>query len=330
MGRHFKKNTRYERLLKLLLLLLLAASAFFAAGSFLVRDLGRESKPAVAPAPVTPAPIEKTIEKKETDAGSGDAKPAETQAEPADENAEPEVERDAKPVVADSGKKPILALIVDDGGNQMDLARRLAATGLPLTWAIIPYTRSASETAKLADTKRIPYLVHLPMQARSDKDGSSDYMVGRGLTPEQITDITKKALDSLPGAIGINNHRGSLATSIVEIMEPVIYELKERGLIFVDSRTSEKSVAYNVAVINGVPALRNRGFLDGSPERSEIEKRFNEIVRLAEKRGDAIVICHFRPSTVGFLESLAAKKNTLPVRLVTIPEMKEILKERSY
>lgn len=324
MGRHFRKSTRYERLLKLLLLLLLTASAVFVAGSFLVRDFDGESTPAV-----TPAPVAKTIEKKEPDAAPGDAEPADTSQEPDEESVKPEEDRD-KPVVTDNGKKPVLALIVDDGGNQTDLAKRLAATGLPLTWAIIPYTRSASETARLADSKRIPYLVHLPMQAQSDKDGSSDYMVGRGLTPEQITDITKKALDSLPGAIGINNHRGSLATSIVEIMEPVIYELKERGLIFVDSRTSEKSVAYNVAVINGVPALRNRGFLDGSPEKSEIEKRFNEIVRLAEKRGDAIAICHFRPATVAFLESLAARKNSLPVRLVTIPEMKEILKERSY
>lgn len=325
MGRHFRKNTRYERLLKLLLLLLLTASAVFAAGSFLVRDFGRDDTPSVASAP---APTEKTVEKNETDARSADVKPADTPAEPADESVKPEVER-PRPIVADDGKKPILALIVDDGGSQTGLAKRLADTGLPLTWAIIPYTRSASETAKMADSKRIPYLVHLPMQAQSDKDGSSDYMVGRGLAPEQITDITKKALDSLPGAIGINNHRGSLATSIVEIMEPVIYELKARGLIFVDSRTSEKSVAYNVAVINGVPALRNRGFLDGSPERGEIEKRFSEVVRLAEKRGDAIAICHFRPSTVAFLESLAARKDTLPVRLVTIPEMREILKERS-
>lgn len=321
MGRHFRKNTGYERLLKLLLLLLLVASAVFAAGSFLTRDSGQDSQSA------------STAEKKEANAESDDVNagpvavgpidiPVDTPEEPADKS--------EKPVVTDNGKKPLLALIVDDGGNQTDLAKRLAATGLPMTWAIIPHTRLASETAKLADSKRIPYLVHLPMQAQSDSDGSSEYMVGRGLTAEQITDITRKALDSLPGAIGINNHRGSLATSITEIMEPVIYELKERGLIFVDSRTSEKSVAYNVAVINGVPALRNRGFLDSSQEKSEIEKRFNEIVRLAEKRGDAIAICHFRPATVAFLESLAARKNALPVRLVTIPEMKEILKERSY
>lgn len=327
MGRHFRKNTRYEWLLKLLLLLLLTASAAFMAGSFLVRGSGRDGKPAVPP-----AAVEKTVEKNATDAKPADVEPAETPVVSDDGDESPEQDADSgnQPVTTDGGKKPVLALIVDDGGNQTDLAKRLAATELPLTWAIIPYTRSAAETAKLAGSKRIPYLVHLPMQARSDKDGSSDYMVGRGLTPEQITDITKKALDSLPGAIGINNHRGSLATSTTEIMEPVIYELKERGLIFVDSRTSEKSVAYNVAIINGVPALRNRGFLDGSPERGEIEKRFNEVVRLAEKRGDAIAICHFRPSTVAFLESLAARKDTLPVQLVTIPEMKEILKERSY
>lgn len=325
MARHFRKNGKLDGILKLLLLLLLTASVILLAGSFIFRDRDQGQPPAVS---------EKDLNQEEQP--KPDASQPDVSAEPGEET-EPEREPEAgsKPVpdlgvtLAD-GEKPLLAIIVDDGGNQMELTKRIAATNLPLTWAIIPYTRHASETAELAESKGIPYLVHLPMQALSDKDGNGEYVVGRGLTAGQIREITGKALDSLPGAIGLNNHRGSLATSSVEIMEPVIYELKERGRIFVDSRTSEKSVAYNVAIINGVPALRNRGFLDGSPAKSEIEKRFNEIVKLAAKRGDAIVICHFRPTTVTFLESLAGKKDALPVRLVTIPEMQERLKKRSY
>lgn len=323
MGRHFKKKGKLDGILKLLLVLLLTASLILIAGSFILRDSGLNEPP------VTGA--EKLPNKEELKPGNAalevSAEPeqgTELKSEPEDES---KTALDIRVKLTD-GEKPFLAIIVDDGGNQLDLAKRVAATDLPLTWAIIPYTRYASETARIAESKGIPYLVHLPMQALSDKDGSSEYIVGRGLTAEQIREITGKALDSLPGAIGLNNHRGSLATASVEIMEPVIYELKERGRIFVDSRTSEKSVAYNVSIINGVPALRNRGFLDGTQTKAEIEKRFNEIVQLAAKRGDAIVICHFRPATVTFLESLAGKKDALPVRLVSIPEMREILKER--
>lgn len=229
------------------------------------------------------------------------------------------------PYAQAAGEKPILAIIVDDGGGQMELTRRIAATELHMTWAILPYTRFATDTALLAKSKRIPYMLHLPMQAQSDKDGSREYLIGNGMSAEEITQATAKALNSLPGVIGLNNHRGSLATSNAHMMEPVMAELKKRGLIFVDSRTSGKSVAYDTAKAAGVPTLRNRGFLDGSPERKEMEKRFNETVRLAQKRGDAVIICHFRHATVSFLESLSGDVDSLPVRLVTVPEMLELL-----
>lgn len=219
-----------------------------------------------------------------------------------------------------AGEKPLMAIIVDDAGYQIELAKRVESLGLPLTWAILPYTKYAAETAALADIKAVPYLLHLPMQAQADADGNGEYIIGRGMTTEQIRGATAKALNSLPGAIGLNNHRGSLATSSGEIMKPVIAVLKERGLMFVDSRTAKQSVAYDAAVRSGVRALRNRGFLDGSAEKSDIESRFDEAVKIASKRGSVIVICHFRPATVSFLETIARRKGSLPVRLVTIPE----------
>jgi hypothetical protein len=38
-----------------------------------------------------------------------------------------------------------------------------------------------------------------------------------------------------------------------------------------------------------------------------------------------IVICHFRPATLLFLEKLNKEYTKLPVRLVTLPEMAEML-----
>lgn len=234
------------------------------------------------------------------------------------------------PYAPSSAERPLLAIIIDDGGNQLNLTKGVAGLGLPLTWAILPYTRYAAETARIADSKQIPYMLHLPMQAMSDQDGSKEYIVGRGMSDEQIRAVTAEALDLLPNAIGLNNHRGSLATSSSEIIEPVMEVLKERSLIFIDSRTSGKSVAHDVALTNGVPTMKNNGFLDGSPEKKEIEKRFDEVIKFAARRGSAIAICHFRPTTVSFLEQLTLRKDTLPLRLVTIPEMLSLLKIEAH
>lgn len=318
MGRHFRKKTGIEKKLWLFVLLLLVVSAAIITGHFI-------PGPSIPDEEAVP-----DVVAEQTDFGPDieSTEQLNISADPpgTEKSAPAPVHMPEEPYMPPLGEKPLLAIIVDDGGNQMELTRRVSALELPLTWAIMPHIRFTAETASLADSRGIPYLLHMPMQAQSDKDGSSEYIIGHGMPKEQIRSVTAKALDSLPGAIGLNNHRGSLATSSVEIMEPVIEELKERGLIFVDSRTSEKSVAYNVARVNGVPALRNRGFLDGLQEKNEIEKRFSETLKLAAKRGDSIVICHFRPATVTFLEALAKRKDSLPVRLVTIPEMAAILK----
>ena len=215
--------------------------------------------------------------------------------------------------------------MVDDGGNSLDMAKKIASLDLPLTWAILPYTKYAVETAAIADKAGTPYLLHLPMQAEIDKD-PKEYLVGEGMDRNMIRGITVKALDSLPSPIGINNHRGSLATSKWDVMVPIIDVLKERKLLFLDSRTSNKSVAYEAAKAAGITAFRNRGFLDGTPDKDSIRARFDQAVKTTQQRGDMIVICHFRPATLLFLEKLNKNHTELPVRLVTLPEMAEILR----
>lgn len=223
-------------------------------------------------------------------------------------------------------KRPVLAIVVDDGGNALDMAKKLASMDLPLTWAILPYTRYARETSAIANDAGIPYLLHLPMQAEIDKD-PKEYLIGEGMDRDRIRDVTVKALDSLPSPIGINNHRGSLATSKWDIMVPIIDVLKDRGLLFMDSRTSGKSIAYEAAKAAGIMALKNNGFLDGTPDKESIRARFDQVVKTTLQRGNMIVICHFRPATILFLERLNNEYTELPVRLVTIPEMAEIIKE---
>ena len=53
--------------------------------------------------------------------------------------------------VSDDEGRPLLAIIVDDGGDQLKLTRRVAALDLPLTWAIMPNCKYTGKTAAIAD-----------------------------------------------------------------------------------------------------------------------------------------------------------------------------------
>ena len=255
------------------------------------------------------------VDKPETPDTAGEAPDAGETAASQDEAASSD-----EPPQPDADDRPMLAIVIDDGGESLAMARQAAALDVPLTWAIMPFRTYTKKTAALADVKGAPYLLHLPMQAESDKD-KKEYLVGEGMTPEEIRIVTSKCLDELPRAIGINNHRGSLATSKREIIAPVIDELKSRGLIFMDSRTSGKSVAYDTARAVGIKAVKNGGFLDNTADKDAIAARFAEAVKQARKNGGCVVICHFRPATMLFLKKLNAEYKSLPVRLTTLPEM---------
>ena len=305
MGRHYRRSIPSNMLLSILLLFVLTAALIFV--------LNR-----LYPGHLLP-PADRT-----DDIASVQKKPdAHTQVLSSDMTAET-----VKPAQQnEDDKRPVMALVVDDAGEQMKLTKRVADLSLPLTWAIMPYTKYARKTADLAAEKGVPYLLHLPMQAEVDKKGGP-YLVGLDMSAKRIRGITASALDTLPDPIGISNHRGSLATSDKNTVEPVVLELKARQLMFLDSSTSVKSVAYDVAKAAGITALKNNGFIDGTPDENKIEAKFKEAVNDAVIRGSVIVICHFRPATVNFLEKLDAKYEKLPVRMVTIPEMAGILAMR--
>ncbi|MCD7878176.1 MAG: divergent polysaccharide deacetylase family protein [Cloacibacillus porcorum] len=327
MGKHYRKEgSGGSRVIRLALLLLLIAALIYVVA-------GRLGAP---------------VAEKSQDSGTV-AVSADSSADAKQKDREPSASADVAVVSLDTPKKekedspaskkspvdekyggpvPLLALIVDDGGGQIEYTKRVAALDIPLTWAIMPYLRHSKDTLALAESKGIPCLLHLPMQAEIDKD-SSQYIIGKGMGAAEVRQKTAAALDSLPGVVGINNHRGSLATADAKLMESVMAELKERCLLFVDSRTSGRSVAYQTAVAAGVPSVQNRGFLDNTADKNAIAARFREIVKNAQRRGSLVVICHFRPSTVMFLEELNKNYKELPVKLVTIPEMLKLLKEGS-
>ena len=318
MAKHYKRaKDRRRRGIVFALLLLAVAAAVYAVA---LKNQGRYAKlaePEATPAEIVaavPAPEPKTREWVVVSADEG--LPAAQQAAEAPK---------AQPPVCGYPRAdgtPLLAIVIDDGGSQMKLTRRVAALDIPTTWAIMPYRQYSKETAQLAASKSVPYILHLPMQAQVDKDSETGkFIIGRGMTADEVRAKTEKALDSLPGVAGVNNHRGSRATESRELMAPFMQVLKSRGLVFVDSRTTGKSVAYDEARRAGVPALQNRGFLDNSTDKAEIAKRFDELVRNAQKRGALLIICHFRPATVAFLEELNARYKNLPVRFVTVPEM---------
>ena len=76
----------------------------------------------------------------------------------------------------------------------------------------------------------------------------------------------------------------------------------EKGLFFLDSRTSAESVGYDVARSASVPTARRDLFLDEVDDREAIGEALDRLIALARARGAAIGIAHPRPATLAAFE----------------------------
>ena len=103
--------------------------------------------------------------------------------------------------------------------------------------------------------------------------------------------------------VGINNHMGSKFTTDRYGITIVMKELRRRGLLFLDSRTTNKSVGGVIAHAVGVPYAERNIFLDNANKLKAVQDRLAELERLARRRGKAIAIGHPRDATIEALST---------------------------
>ncbi len=198
-----------------------------------------------------------------------------------------------------------VALIMDDMGNSLDALHALVSLGRPVTVAVLPYSAHAAETARIARENGLEVLLHLPLESVNNHEAMADTegLIMATMTAPAIVAAFEASYDRVPFAAGTNNHMGSRFTAERDLMRVLLGPIKERGLFFVDSRTTAKTVALEEARKMGVPAAQRDVFLDADEDRGRIRGRLIELFQKARKSGRAVGICHPFPETLAVLRS---------------------------
>lgn len=212
---------------------------------------------------------------------------------------------------------PRMLLILDDlGVNAAQGSAALALPG-PITYAVLPFTPDAkafSEKADQAPSKEV--ILHAPMANLANLP-----LGPGGLYPYQseaeFKQVLRKNLDSLPMAQGLNNHMGSLLTQQEKQMRWVMEVAKERGLFFIDSRTTALTQAANMAREANIPVLERNVFLDHQIDSDAIEQQFLRAIDIALQQGEVIVIGHPYPETLEYLHRGLPILDELGIQRVT-------------
>ncbi|MCS7174016.1 MAG: divergent polysaccharide deacetylase family protein [Armatimonadetes bacterium] len=217
--------------------------------------------------------------------------------------------------------RPRVAFILDDAGGRLEELDRATRIGRPVALAILPGLPHSTELARRASGAGLDVLLHLPMEP---EDPEKVRAMGPGgvygeMSEEEIIRVVRSHLDRLPGVVGINNHMGSRGTSDPRVVRAVMRVVQERGLFFVDSRTSPRSVAEQVAEELKVPIAVRSVFLDNDPAPEAIRQQVRRAVALARRRGSALAIGHInRPHTAEVLREMVPEVEAEGVEIVSV------------
>jgi polysaccharide deacetylase 2 family uncharacterized protein YibQ len=198
--------------------------------------------------------------------------------------------------------KPRIALIIDDLGYDLDSAKSLLDLQLALNLAVLPKAPFTKKIAEAAQRKRCEVILHLPMEPENhpNVDAGPGALLTR-MSEHEIRALLEEHLQVVPGARGVNNHMGSRFTRSEAKMGILLSELKERGLFYVDSRTTNRTVALDVARRLGVAAAERSVFLDNELTHEAMSFQLQRLLAIGRHSGKAVGIAHPHPETVRFL-----------------------------
>jgi len=221
------------------------------------------------------------------------------------------------PAPSTHGKRPKLVIIIDDVSHKYQID---AIKALPyhITPSIFPPSELSKTSNRLTQYVK-HYMVHLPMESKSAAMNRMQGMLftrfGRDKVQARVDEIRRL----FPHARFVNNHTGSVYTSNYRAMKQLYGLLRKKGFVFVDSRTTGKSVVRKIAHAYHDTYIARNIFIDNTQTESYVLQQLKKAVRLAKKRGSAIAIGHPHKATMNALRH--AGKVLQGVQTVYIDEL---------
>jgi polysaccharide deacetylase 2 family uncharacterized protein YibQ len=210
---------------------------------------------------------------------------------------------------------PVIAICIDDLGEDLAGTDRAIALPRDVTLAFLPFAESTPFLAREAERKGHQVLAHVPMEAMGKTDpGPMSLAVG---SPDIAARLTWN-IDHVPGLAGINNHEGSKFSTDSASLVPVMETLAARHLFYFDSRTIAGSQGIRVAHMFGVMSAGRDIFLDDTISEAEVRRQLADLLTEARRTGVAIAIGHPHDVTLKILAAWLAQDHG--VRLVPVSD----------
>lgn len=214
-------------------------------------------------------------------------------------------------------RRPRVAIVVTGLGLSA-AATESAIQGLPggVTLAFAPYSPRLNEWIRLARAAGHEVLINVPMEPTNYPayDPGPQTLLTT-LNAEGNLDRLLWSLSRGTGYVGVVDFLGSQFTTSKDHMIPVLRAIKQRGLLYLDSSSTPRSVSASVAAQLNMVSAKATLTLDERASRTEIDRRFAELEQRAKKDRWAIGIASPYPVS---LERIATWVRQLEARGVAL------------
>ena len=225
--------------------------------------------------------------------------------------------------------RPRIAIIIDDLGYQFAAGRRALGLPGPVAYSVLPETPYGRRLAQLANDAGREVLLHLPLEAANHEGPPEPGSITLDMTRGALQATFASAIDTVPFAVGVSSHRGSLLTRHPGHMAWLMQAIREReDLFFIDSYTTHESIALQVAREEGVAATRRDVFLDHERSVDAVTREFARLKAKAQRKGHALGIGHPVAETLEVLERELPLLEAQGFELVTISELIDAKRNR--
>lgn len=226
---------------------------------------------------------------------------------------------------ADLNSRPLVAIVIDDVGLDRPRSKRAWELPGPLIMSFLPYSKDLREQIKAARAHGKEIMLHLPMEPAGRADpGPGALLVS--MSDNDIGRRTAAALDAMEGYVGVNNHMGSRFTTFKPGMQTALQQIRARGLLFLDSRTTAQTVGEQIALEVGVPTLPRNVFLDDEETLASVKRKLVETEEVARRQGYVVAIGHPHEAT---LQALAEWLPTLQAKGFALAPISAVLRKRN-
>ena len=223
------------------------------------------------------------------------------------------------PALVKKVERKKIAILIDDIGYDPGVLRRLLAIEAPLAFSVLPHIPHSRSSAEAVHRAGKEVLLHLPMEPH----GYPDRNPGRGalfasMTAREIRKILEEDMKSVPRAEGVNNHMGSKFMEEREPLRVVLDVLRGRGLYFVDSVTTDASVARELAAEKNLRFAPRDLFIDDAEDREWARVHLERLLETRSEWNELLLIGHPYPETVAALEEMIPRFQSRGIEFVPL------------